>query len=138
IDQSQEFALCMFALVPPLLTFVRQRRFVWVVACAGLMLIFFANMMFVVSARTALVYMPVLLVLFAVLYLSARTTVLLLGAAVLAAVLVWFTSPYLRERVGNIAVEYQGYQNNAVTSTAQRLEYWTKSLKFIGQAPVLG
>lgn len=138
IDQSQEFALCLFALAPPALMFVRQRRFIWAAACAALMLAFFANMMFAVSARTALVYMPVLLVLFALLYLSARTTVLLLAAAVLAAVLVWFTSPYLRERVGNIAVEYQGYQTNAVTSTAQRLEYWTKSLKFIGQAPVLG
>lgn len=138
IDQSQEFALCMFALASPALTLFRQRRFAWAVACVALMFGFFANMMFVVSARTALVYIPVLLVLFALLHLSARASLMLLVAAVAAAVLVGVTSPYLRDRVANIAVEYQGYQNNAVTSTAQRLEYWNKSLKFIAQAPVFG
>ncbi|WP_407654296.1 O-antigen ligase family protein [Bradyrhizobium prioriisuperbiae] len=138
IDQSQEFTLCMFALASPALALFRQRRFAWAAACVALMLGFFANMMFVVSARTALVYIPVLLVLFAVLHLSARASLILLAATVAAAVLVGLTSPYLRDRIANVAVEYQGYQSNAVTSTAQRLEYWNKSLKFIGQAPVFG
>lgn len=138
IDQSQEFALCMFALAFPALTFVRERRFALAGVCLALILGFFLNMMFVVSARTALVYIPVLLVLFAVLHLSTRASALLLAAAVVAAVLVGLTSPYLRERVTNIAAEYQGYQNNTVTSTAQRLEYWNKSLKFVAQAPLFG
>ncbi|MFG3756170.1 O-antigen ligase family protein, partial [Klebsiella pneumoniae] len=95
-------------------------------------------MMFVVSARTALVYMPVLLALFAALHLRARTTVLLFAGAAVVAVAVWFSSPYLRERVTHIGVEYEGYQNNQITSTAQRLGYWTRSLKFIAKAPLVG
>ncbi len=103
IDQSQEFALCMFALALPGLKFVRERRIAWAIGCAVLMLGFFANMMFVVSARTALVYMPVLLVLFAVLHLDRRATLLVFAGAICAASIVWFTSPYLRQRVEAVA-----------------------------------
>jgi O-antigen ligase len=138
IDQSQEFALCLFALASPALALFRQRRFALAAGCAALMAGFFANMMFVVSARTALVYIPVLLVVFAMLHFSARAMLLLFAATVVAAMLVWFTSPYLRERVADIGVEYQGFQSNTVTSTGQRLEYWNKSLKFIGHAPLFG
>jgi len=139
IDQSQEFALCLFALAPFVLSLICQRRFALAAACTALMLGFFANMMFVVSARTALIYMPVMLGLFAILYLGRRATVLLLVGAVAAAALVWLTSPYLRDRIEAVAVEYQTYHaNNAVSSTGLRLEYWRKSLGFFAKAPMLG
>ncbi len=139
IDQSQEFALCLFALAPFVLSLFCQRRFALAAACTALMLGFFANMMFVVSARTALIYMPVMLGLFAILYLGRRATVLLLVGAVAAAALVWLTSPYLRDRIEAVAVEYQSYQaNNAASSTGLRLEYWRKSLGFFANAPMLG
>jgi O-antigen ligase len=139
IDQSQEFALCMFALAPVVLSLFDQRRFALAAACIALMLGFFANMMFVVSARTALVYIPVLLGLFAVLHLSRRAIVLLFAGAVAAAALIWITSPYLRDRVEAVAVEYQHYhEENAASSTGLRLEYWRKSLRFFGNAPWLG
>ena len=132
IDQSQEFALCLFALAPLVLSLFDQRRFALAVACCALMLGFLANMMFVVSARTALVYIPVLLVMFAVLHLSRRATVLLFAGALAAAALIWVTSPYLRDRVEAIAVEYQYYhEKNAASSTGLRLEYWRKSLRFL-------
>jgi O-antigen ligase len=139
IDQSQEFALCLFALAPLFLSMFDQRRFALAAACATLMLGFFANMMFVVSARTALVYIPVLLVLFAILHLSRRAMVLLLAGALAAAALIWSTSPYLRNRVQAVAVEYQYYHvKNAPSSTGLRLEYWRKSLRFFANAPLLG
>ena len=139
IDQSQEFALCLFALAPFVLSLFHQRRFALATACTALMLGFFGNMMFVVSARTALVYMPVMLGLFAILYLGRRATLLLLVGAVAAAALVWLTSPYLRDRIEAVAVEYQSYQaNNAASSTGLRLEYWRKSLSFVAKAPMLG
>jgi O-antigen ligase len=139
IDQSQEFALCLFALAPLVLSLFNQRRLALVAACTALMLGFFANMMFVVSARTALVYIPVLLIMFAVRYLSRRATVLLFAGVFAAAVLIWVTSPYLRERVEAIAVEYRYYREaNAASSTGLRLEYWRKSLRFFANAPLLG
>jgi O-antigen ligase len=139
IDQSQEFALCLFALAPLVLSLFDERRFALAVACTALMLGFFANMMFVVSARTALVYIPVLLAMFAVLHLNRRATVLLLAGALATAALIWITSPYLRNRVEAIAAEYQYYhEKNAASSTGLRLEYWRKSLRFFADAPLLG
>ena len=92
-----------------------------------------------VSARTALVYLPVLLVIFALRHHSLRTMSLVLVAAVAVGGLVWTTSPYLRMRVDHIGTEYELYkEQNAVTSTGERLEYWRKSLKFIAEAPIFG
>ncbi len=138
IDQTQEFALCMVALLPLAISLYRQRRFGLAAVCAALVLGFFANMAFVVSARSALVYLPVLLIVFAIKYLDGRASVLLFAGVVVAAVMVWFTSSYLRTRIEDIATEYQFYQQNIPLSTGQRLEYWQKSLRFIAAAPVFG
>jgi O-antigen ligase len=152
VDQSQEFALCMFALALPALSLLRQRRLALAAACATLMLCFLANMMFVVTARTALVCLPVLLALFAIRQLSIRTTMILFAAVSVAAVMTWFASPYLRSRIINTANEYRSYQQNLLfyraeltefpedrqNSAGLRLEYWQKSLRFFGAAPILG
>jgi O-antigen ligase len=139
INQSQEFALCIFALAPLALSYFKQRRLALAAACTALMLAFFANMMFVVLARTALLYMLALTILFAARHLSRRGMLGLFAAATAAAILVWFASPYLRDRVENIAVEYQQYyETNRPTSTGQRLEYWRNSIKSIGESPLVG
>jgi hypothetical protein len=43
IDQSREFAACMVALAPFVMSLFSQKRFVLSAACALLMLAFFAN-----------------------------------------------------------------------------------------------
>jgi len=139
IDQSQEFALCMFALLPQAVAWARARRFALAAAAAFLIAAFFANMMFVVSARTALIYMPVLLVLYGLVHLRARAMAALVAAALVCGAVVWSASPYLRDRVQAVATEYQAYHDsNAGTSTGERLEYWRKSLKFVAEAPLFG
>jgi O-antigen ligase len=138
IDQSQEFTLCAFAIALPALSAFRQRQFGSTVGYLVLILAFVANMLFVVSARTALVYIPVLLVLFAAKYLDRRAGSALFAVVAIAFMLVWSTSSYLRNRVANIEVEYQGYEQNVVASTGQRLEYWRKSIRFFADAPLLG
>jgi O-antigen ligase len=137
IDQSQEFALCAFALARPALILFRQWQWGRFVGCMVLILAFVANMLFVASARTALIYMTVLLVLFALLHLRRRAMLALFAATAVASMLVWTTSPYLRQRIADIAVEYQGHDNKLL-STAQRLNFWRKSLKFFANAPLLG
>jgi cell division protein FtsW (lipid II flippase) len=100
---------------------------------------FFCNMMFAVLARTALVYMAVLSILFAVRNFRRGEMILLLGGAIVTAVLVWFTSPYLRERVEHVRVEYQEYrETNRPTSTGERLEFWRISIHSVGEAPLFG
>ncbi|MGX9944837.1 O-antigen ligase family protein [Bradyrhizobium denitrificans] len=138
IDQSQEFALCMVALAPCVTALYAQQRYVAAGACAALMLGFFANMAFVASARTSLIYVPALLVVFALKYLDWRQSALLLASIIVTAVVVWFTSPYLRSRVADVSTEYEYYKENVPRSTGQRLEYWQKSLRFFQDAPIFG
>jgi O-antigen ligase len=52
---------------------------------------------------------------------------------------VWFASPHLRGRIERISMEYDEYrETNRPTSTGQRISYWTKSLEWIGEAPLMG
>jgi hypothetical protein len=138
IDQSQEFALCAFALAVPALVATRRQNWKLAALCLTLISAFIANMLFVASARTALIYMPVLLVLFAARHLSRRPMLALLAAAVVAGLLAWTTSPYLRQRIADVGTEYQAQDISGIASTAQRLTYWRKSMKFVADAPLLG
>ncbi|MGV7215803.1 O-antigen ligase family protein [Bradyrhizobium sp. UFLA05-112] len=139
IDQSQEFTLCAFALALPALTFWRERRLAAASGCLALILLFVTNMLFVASARTALLCMPVLLALFAWRHLGRRAAMLLLAATVAASLLAWTTSPYLRQRIADVAVEYQhGHEDISHASTAQRLTYWRKAIAAFAEAPLLG
>ncbi|MGY8631659.1 O-antigen ligase family protein [Bradyrhizobium sp. 14AA] len=139
IDQSQEFTLCAFALALPALTFWRSGRIVATAACLALIGLFVTNMVFVASARTALLCIAVLLGLFAWKHLSGRAALVLLAGAVAASALAWSTSPYLRHRITDIAAEYHhGHENINFASTAQRLTYWRKSLHAFAEAPLIG
>jgi O-antigen ligase len=96
-------------------------------------------MMFVVISRTALVTMPVMLAVFALLHLRLRTAIAtLLGAALLAAA-VWAASPHLQATVMKFFNDYRytAIQNNE-SGIGSRLIYWNKSLRFIADAPLLG
>ena len=139
IDQSQEFTLCAFALALPALTFWRRGNVVATAACLALILLFAANMVFVASARTALLCTAVLLALFAWKHLNRRATLVLLAGTVAVTALAWATSPYLRQRITDIAVEYRhGHEDISRASTAQRLTYWRKAIHSFAEAPLIG
>jgi len=139
IDQSQEFTLCAFALALPALSFWRGGSMIALVACLALILLFVTNIVFVAAARTALLCIAVLLALFAWRHLSRRAALLLLAGAVAASALAWVASPYLRQRVTDIAIEYKhGRDDISRASTAQRLTYWRKAASAFVEAPLLG
>jgi O-antigen ligase len=138
IDQNQEFALCAFALALPALIAWRRGKWKLATRYLALALAFIANMLFVALARTALIYMAVLLVVFAWRHLGRRAMLALLAGAIVATSLIWTNSPYLRQRIGDIGVEYQAHDISGIASTAQRLTYWRKSIKFLAEAPLLG
>ena len=60
VDQSQELALCLFAAAPLLLASLESKRWSAAAGWGVLLLGFLCNMIFVVVARTAAVYIPVL------------------------------------------------------------------------------
>ncbi|MEY9459952.1 MULTISPECIES: O-antigen ligase family protein [Bradyrhizobium] len=139
IDQSQEFALCVLALVYPIVALLRQRRVAIAALFATLAIGFLANMIFVVVSRTALVTLPILVMLFALLYLRLRAALLAAGAMALSAVLLFGVSPHLRTTVAKFQADYQtSVQDSQVSGMGSRLEYWRKSLRFIADAPLVG
>jgi hypothetical protein len=147
IDQSHEFALCLFIMAPLILSLAANGHRAWTLAFAAVMLGFYLDMRFVATSRTAFAYFPILLILFAVRYLNRRHAVyfLLLAAAVEFGVLL--SSPYLRDRVGRTVQDYKvdrdtnvGRDTNAAAATSNglRLAYWHISIKSISEAPVFG
>uniref|UniRef100_UPI001953DE44 hypothetical protein n=1 Tax=Proteus vulgaris TaxID=585 RepID=UPI001953DE44 len=80
---SQEFALCALALVYPVAVLLRQGRARLAALLAALSIGFLVNMMFVVVSRTALVTLPVLIAIFALLHLRPRRALLVVAAVVL-------------------------------------------------------
>jgi O-antigen ligase len=139
IDQSQEFVLCAVALAYPVMAFLRANRKLAAALLAAIALSFLINMMFVVVSRTALVTMPIMLAVFALLHLRLRTAVAALCAAALLAAIVWNASPHLRATVSKFFTDYQDTAiQNSESGMGSRLLYWQKSLRFFAEAPVIG
>ena len=138
IVQSVIFAICAFGLLGQAADMWRTRALLSV----GLLMVaaaFSANIVYVATARTTLVVMAVMLVLFGVRQFGWKGA---LGATLIGTMLagaVWASSPYLRERVSAAVEQTQAYGTSDInTPVGLRLEYWKKSLAFIAEAPVIG
>jgi O-antigen ligase len=139
IDQGQEFTLCAVALAYPIVTSLREGRrgLALLLAAAAVWLV--ANMLFVVVSRTALVTMPIMLAVFALLHLRWRTAVATLCVAALIMGAVWYASSSLRTTVAKFLADYeQSEVRDNPSGMGSRLEYWRKSLRFIADAPLIG
>jgi O-antigen ligase len=138
IMQSAVFAICAFALIGQAAELWRTRtRFLAVLLL--LAAAFLANIVYVSTARTTLVVLATMLVLFGVRQFGWRGAA---AAAVIGSLLagaVWMSSPYLRHRISAAVEEAEAYgARNVNTSVGLRLEYWKKSVAFIAEAPVVG
>jgi O-antigen ligase len=139
IDQSQEFALCAVVLAYPIISFLRAGRIPLALTLCAIALSFLVNMAFVIVSRTALVTMPVMLMIFALLHLKWRTNIVILCVAIVLAALAWMASPQLRWTVETFQRDYQIYkEQDQPTSIGLRLEFWQKSFRFISDAPIFG
>ena len=138
IDQSQEFTLCAVVLAYPVLSLLRERRFVPALLLFAISMGFLANMIFVIVSRTALVTMPIMLAAFGLIHLRWRTNIIILVATAVLAALAWVASPPLRAKITSFGSEYQLYEQGNVSSVGERLEFWKKSLGFFAEAPIVG
>ncbi|UWU81311.1 O-antigen ligase family protein [Bradyrhizobium sp. CB1717] len=139
IDQSQEFALCAVALAYPVVMLLREKRYWLAGLLTALALSFFVNMAFVVVSRTALVTVPIMFGVFALLHLSWRSIAIISAALVAGAFLAWQASPQLRRTADTFASDYTRYvEKGEPTSAGLRLEFWRKSLGFFAEAPIKG
>src|SRR3984893_15819667 len=139
IDQSQEFALCAVALAYPIMTFLQTNRIRLAALLTAVAPSFLTNITFVVISRKALVPMPIMLAVFALIHLKLRTAVVALCGAALLAAVAWNASPDLRATTLKFFADYQQtwVQNNP-SGMGSRLEFWQKSLRFFAEAPVIG
>ena len=139
IDQSQEFVLCTVALAFPIIQLLREGKTRQALLPIALAVNFILNMAFVVVSRTALVTLPIMLAVFAMMHLRWRTNVLLSVAVVALSALAWMASPQLQATTERFARDYRVYKEfNQPTSIGLRLEFWEKSLRFFADAPVIG
>jgi O-antigen ligase len=139
IDQSQEFALCAVALVYPIVILLRDRKNRQALLLIAIAVSFIVNMTFVVVSRTALVTMPVMLAVFALMHLKWRTNVILFAGTVVLAALAWMASPQLQATTEKFTRDYRIYKElNQPTSIGVRLEFYRKSLHFFAEAPLIG
>jgi O-antigen ligase len=139
IDQNQEFVLCALGLAAAAVAAFRRQQSAVAIALGVLAAAFLCNVFYVALARTSLIYILPLALVFAVRHYDRRTTLQVSAGLAVAAMLVFAGSPYLRGRIAHIAVEYQEYrETNRPTSTGQRLQYWTQSLGWIREAPMIG
>jgi O-antigen ligase len=139
IDQSQEFTLCAVGLAYPIVTLLQEKRYWLAGLLAAVAIGFFVNMAFVIVSRTALVTVPIMLAVFALLHLRWRSIVIIVGVLLAFVLLAWQTSPQLHKTTGTFSRDYQLYkEQNSATSIGLRLEFWRKSLRFFAEAPIIG
>ena len=139
IAQSDEFTVCAAALIGIATERLSMRDWgravsLFVVAC-----LFLVDIFFVTTARTTLVIIAALFLVFGLREAGWRG---FFGAAVVGAVfagILWVSSPYLRERVIGVYTESMKFEiHDARTSSGERIDFWTKSLGFIESAPLFG
>jgi O-antigen ligase len=139
IVQSAEFMLCAAGLLYVAIDAIRAGRWAKVAALVIAMCAFLADIFFIATSRTTLVTLPVLLVVFGIYRFGRKGFV---GALILVLVItvgVWTSSDYVRHRVDEIFAATERHQNlGNVTPSEERLVFWTKSVRFIEEAPFFG
>src|SRR5258708_6960213 len=106
IDQSQEFVLCAVALAYPVMALLRANKIWLAVLLPAIAASFLVNMMFVVVSGTALLTMPVMLVLFALLHLRWRTAIASFCAAALLVSGGWNGFPPVQRTASKFFTDY--------------------------------
>jgi O-antigen ligase len=139
ISQSGEFMLCAAGLFYVALTAWTERRTSVLLGAIALAALFLVNVSFVAPSRTALVTVPLLLVLFAVTQCRLRVMLGFLAAIAVLCAIVWMSSVQVQQRMTGIFTEIRMHKaNKTETSAGLRVDFWRQSLGVIHAAPVIG
>ncbi len=139
IAQSTEFMICIFALLALAVDWWRKAQWRLAAAAALLSALFLANILLVATGRTALVVIPLLVLLLGYRVWGWKGVLAGCVTASVIGAMAWAASPFLRYRLASTFVDVQAYQaDNTKGHSAVRIEFWRKSLGFVAEAPVLG
>jgi O-antigen ligase len=137
--QSELFTICAFLLAELARQRWQQARGAAACGLAAAASAFLINIYVIATTRTALVVLPVLLVLLGFRWLRWRGGVVAVAVALAFYALAWVSSPFFHARVGTLMTEVADYNaTNQRSSAGERLEFWKKSLVFVAEAPVFG
>jgi O-antigen ligase len=138
VIQSEIFAICAFGLFDRAMVLSRDARWRDAALLVVLAFAFIANIAFVATARTTLVILAALVVLFGLRHFSRTQLAVFLAAVVACAGIAWTSSPYLRDRIENVSTDLEARHAAPETSIGARLYFWNQSLTSIQDAPLIG
>lgn len=141
ISQSGFFTLAAFILIDVARMRWHEGRRVLAFVCMILVALFLSNIIFVVTARTAYLVIPTLILLYGFVRAGWKGGLVAFLVGVLLAVFAWSASPYLRARVQSTLTEKVMVISRGrieTSSTALRLAFWKASYEIIRTAPLFG
>jgi len=139
IAQSAELIVCAAMLGGLAFRAWLERRRGVAVTWLAIIVLIAANILMVATSRTALVVIPVLVLLFAYWHFSGRVMVAFVLAIVAAAALAWTLAAPTRDNVMGMIHEVQTFDPTGdETRAGARLEFWKKAIDFIVEAPLIG
>jgi O-antigen ligase len=139
IAQGAMFSTCILILLAFTERSWRQDRRGFALGAALLALPFTFNIFFVAPSRTYLLIVPLGVVWFALRLAGWKGLVTAVFGLLLLVSAAWSTSSFFRSRAGSLLNEITTYQpSSAPTPAGERIEFWKKSVGFIGSAPILG
>jgi O-antigen ligase len=137
--QSGEFVTCVFGLLYLAMGARKPPTWPLVLGILLVVLAMLASILYVATGRTALIILLVLLVVLASRKLSNARIMLVLAGVIVIGGVAWSSSTYLRGRTTQIWSDLQKFSaSDTVTSSGERLVFWTKSIGFIRQSPLTG
>ena len=137
--QSGEFATCIAVLFYLAFDFFKQGRRKLALGCLLVIVGMLANILYIATSRTALVVLLILVLIWGFREFSARGKIGVICAVLALCAAAWFSSPYFRARTVQLWTDYEKYAaTDERNSSGERLEFWKKSVEFVGEAPVFG
>jgi O-antigen ligase len=139
ISQSAMFTVCAFGLFYLAIDAFRLRARLFCALFVVVGSLFVADMLFVVTSRTALFTLPFLFVLLGFRQFGWKGTAVACIACVIAVAVIWASSQNVRDRVGSLAYEIKRQQTeNVETPAGARLDFWKRAFASIREAPIVG
>ncbi len=156
LTQSGIFQLCVFALAYVAVDDWRRSRRGRAFILAGLALLFFGNIIYLASGRTALVLMPIFILLLGFRLFGWRGLIAAFVAGTVLAGIVWNSSDYMRAKLTSLIIVWNSpdYMRSQLTSLIKgakqdprdvelasaglRLEFYRESIAIIMKAPIMG
>jgi O-antigen ligase len=137
--QSECFGLCAFGLAMGALRAWSQDDRRRVMAFAIPALLFFANIFLIYVSKTGMLVAATLLGLFLIQMNGWRRAAMVgIPALVLIGVALWQSAP-AHQRLSEISIDVHANNGTAESiSTASRIDFWTKAVEFVKQAPLFG